>query len=445
MSRTYNEENDILYKNYLQDYFFNDFLNPDPEKIKQLEIIVSPKCNLGCKYCYLHKYYNKSFPPSSFDESRTLENLDKLLNWLHENKYRPNLDIFSGELLAQKIGYQVLDRIYEFEKKLTKEERFRRITIPTNYTFINSDEEIRQVQKLIYKFSDLGIPLILSASFDGKYMDENRPYIHDLDITFNHEYSDEYYDKIFKFNKKNGFGFHPMVYSKNIDKWKQNFIWFQDMFNKYDIEWKRLYLLQVRNVEWTEYEIKCFKEFIDFLLEYSYDKCKKTNENFMDFIFIDGGFNILREPFTCSSKGLPCAMQTEFTVKLNDLTHHPCHRLLYDEFKIGEFVDKGNSIEFCTKNASLGLTILGCDKNMFPHCINCPINSLCIGGCLGAQYEVTGSMFIPIPTVCKVNLTLVKTIIDFFVTHDIYDELLTRMSFNNDKYEQIKYIKELEL
>ena len=82
---------------------------------------------------------------------------------------------------------------------------------------------------------------------------------------------------------------------------------------------------------------------------------------------------------------------------------------------------------------------------MFPHCINCPINSLCIGGCLGAQYEVTGSMFIPIPTVCKVNLTLVKTIIDFFVTHDIYDDLLTRMSFNNDKYKQIKYIKELEL
>ena len=435
---TFKEENNILFNKFLEDYFYKDFKNC----VKELELIISPKCNLKCKYCYLNKYYGKVFPEDTFNEEHILENLDKIFNWIEENDFYIHLDLFSGDLLAQKIGYQILENILNFQKRTN---RVPIVTIPTNYTFISSDYYTEKVQYLIDEFNKSNSKLLLSASFDGKYMDENRPYKHNLDIEFNHEYTDEYYDKIFKFNKKNNFGFHPMIYSLGIENWKKNFLWFQDMFKKHDITWNDMYLLQVRNMEWNDNQIEKFKEFIYFLCEWCFNKFDNDKNTFCKkLVTTNDLFNILSQPFSTIPRGVSCSIQTSLSVKLNDLTVYPCHRLMYPELKIGQFVNgEDNKLTFDTENASLGLTIYGCNTKHFPSCYDCPITELCCGGCLGAQYEVFDSMFIPINSVCKVNFALIETILKFVIDKNMYDLFITYIEKDSVRYQQITELKEL--
>ena len=434
----YELENDILFNNFLEDYFYKDFRNGATRP--ELELIISPVCNLGCKYCYLHKYYSESFPKSMFDEEKTKENLKKILAWIDKNEFKLNLDIFSGELFAQNIGYEVIDIIYDW-CKVTPNKPLQ-ITIPTNFTFILSDEHTQKVKGILEKFLEIGVQIRLSASFDGEYCETNRPFVRDLDIKFNHNRDAEYYEKVFHFSEKWDCGFHPMVYSKNIEKWKDNFLWFQEQFEKYKISWKNLYLLQVRNVEWTDDQLKEFYDFIYFLCEWSSNKKKEEGKDLIDFIFNEKGFNILSQCFhSKNNKGLPCAIQTELTIRVSDLKVFPCHRLLYQDFEIGEYVEDDEEVlKFKTKNCSLGLTIYGMHTNIQPYCRKCEVNQICIGGCLGAQYETNGSMFIPIQTVCKLNTTLAMAIIKFCCDNNLYDSLLAKVP--KEKRYQLDRLKE---
>lgn len=429
----YDLENDILFNNFLEDYFYKDFRNSDSRP--ELELIISPVCNLGCKYCYLHKYYNKSFPQSMFDEEKTKENLKKILSWIDKNNFKLNLDIFSGELFAQNIGYEIMDIIYNW--CLTTENKPLQITIPTNFTFILSEEYTKKVEDILQKFLDINIYVRLSASFDGKYCESNRPYVRDLDIKFDHTRDDEYYDKVFKFAKKWNTGFHPMIYSKKIECWKDNFLWFQEQFKKHDLKWTDIYLLQVRNMEWTDSQIKEFYNFIYFLCEFTYNKLKNNTSDFFNFILENRGFNILGQTLNSQTgKGLPCAIQTELTIKVSDLKVFPCHRLLYPDFEIGEYVEDNEEIlKFKTKNASLGLTIYGMHSNIQPMCRKCEVNKICIGGCLGAQYEINGSMFIPIQSVCKLNSSLIMAILQFCKDNNIIEQLFSKIKDEGKLYQ----------
>jgi hypothetical protein len=39
--------------------------------------------------------------------------------------------------------------------------------------------------------------------------------------------------------------------------------------------------------------------------------------------------------------------------------------------------------------------------DLAPVCANCWNRFACVGGCLGAQYEWSGELYLPIPSVCK--------------------------------------------
>jgi hypothetical protein len=103
-------------------------------------------------------------------------------------------------------------------------------------------------------------------------MENNRPYGKQLDLLNNDFRDDEYYDKVFKFAKEFNFGFHPMIYSNNIEKWIDNFNWFQEQFKNYDLPWPNIYLLQVRNKEWDEKSNLEFYNFIRYLIKWSWEK-----------------------------------------------------------------------------------------------------------------------------------------------------------------------------
>ena len=438
----YKKENQQVADYILQKYFLDDFkVGAENTFGKNMEIIVSPRCNLGCKYCYVHRYRKEIFDESVFDEKLTIDHLKLLLKWLEKNDYCPDIEIFSGELLGQEVGYQVLETLYDHFSKTKPELKPKSITIPTNFTFICSEEATKRVEDIRAKLKSIGIELGLSASFDGKYMEENRPYLHDLDIDLGGgKRDDSYYDKCFEYAKKTQTGFHPMVYSKNIKNWIKNFDWFQDKIAEYDLPWESVYLLQVRNEEWKQEDIWELQKFIRHLYAFAYEKCNKNPYALVDFITQGGGFNLLAEPFTSTGRGLTCGIQGQFTVRLSDLMLYPCHRTGYKDFYFGQLVeDEDKVLKFNNMNAELLTATYFAHREAFPYCSTCPIQHCCVGTCLGAQYEATRNLFVPIPSVCVIMYAVIATSIECLLKYGGYSYMLS--SINKDKVDELEYIR----
>ena len=438
---THKEENDILFNGFLEKYFFEPFRCGQ----RSLELIVSPLCCHKCSYCYLVEHASDLFSHCDCSAANILANLDKVLDWSYQNNFRCNIDLFSGELFAQEVGYQICERIYSFYKDKPADRRIPSIVIPTNFSFICSEECTARVERIIDDFADIGINVYLSASFDGKHMEANRPYAHNLDFEFSELYSDEYYDRLFRFSKKHGFGFHPMLYFDGIDKWKDNFDWFQSMFAKYDIPWHNIYLLQVRNDGWTPETNRSLYDFIDYITQFAYKKCGKDAEHFVEFLGqSQHGFNILSEPFAQHDRGIGCGLQNSFGIRLPDLAHFPCHRTMYPDLKIGGLAPDGDGfLRYQTEDAELGLTVYGFSTRTQPLCIKCPINRVCIGGCLGSQFEINKDLFSPIHSVCQNSFWLAKAVVDALDRIGALDMMIKNAS--PIKAQQLKFVREIDI
>ncbi|GAI76974.1 unnamed protein product, partial [marine sediment metagenome] len=201
---------------------------------------------------------NELYPPELQDDKRVLANLQILLAWLVDRKLTPKLELFSGDPFSLQAVSMILDKFENAESKP------KSIVIPTNYTFILSKALTEKIESLVERSRRLGIPIFLSASIDGRYCEANRPFRSGK----SDPRDDGYYDRVFAFNKKWGFSFHPMIYSDRIDSWQNNFLWFQEMLKKHDIPWSNIYLLEVRNKEWSRDNILGFEEFIKFLIRW---------------------------------------------------------------------------------------------------------------------------------------------------------------------------------
>lgn len=439
----YQKENQEVGEFVLQKYFLDQFhANAKNPYGLNIELIVSPRCNLGCKYCYVHRYRNEIFNEDVFDAEKTITNLKKFLEWMRVHEYVANIEIFSGELLAQDVGYQVLETIYEYEVSVPQELRPATITIPTNFTFICDADATARVEAIREKLKSVGTSLCLSASFDGKYMEQNRPYLHDLDVVLNGKGNrdDAYYDRCFTYAKDHGIGFHPMVYSKGIEKWKQNFDWFQEQMAKHGIPWEEIYLLQVRNEEWTQQNVWDLQDFIRYLYDFVWEHVGHNPQNIVDFLLHGRGFNLLAEPFTSTGRGLTCGIQGQFTVRLSDMMMYPCHRTGYKDFYYAQMIDDPDEIfKFKIMNAELLAATYSIHKQSFPYCATCPIKHLCVGTCLGAQYETTRNLFVPIPSVCVTMYAVVATSIECLKKYNAYHLMYDLLDEN--KRRELDYVE----
>lgn len=439
----YKKENQELADWVLNTYFFKIWDADVPYSNEQvgrtLELIISPKCNLGCKYCYVNRFHKQLFDEENFDEEKVLDNLKLICAWLKKNNYNPSLEIFSGELFAQELGFKVMDVLIDYYKSVEPKLRAHHITIPTNFTFLCSDEATARVSDIHKRLEELNIEFWLSASFDGKYMEQNRPYTKDLDIPLGGLRDDTYYDKVFEFAVKHYSGFHPMVYSKNLELWPKNFEWFQQKFVEYDLPFDSIYLLQVRNVEWNQTDIKNLQHFIDYLYRWLAENQFSDRRDLTNFVIKDG-FNILSWPFCQTSRGLTCGLQDTLHIRVSDLMVYPCHRLGYKDFYCGQLVpDTDKVLKYVNKNVELLTAVLSVDKMSLPYCAQCPINHLCQGPCLGAQYEATNNMFTPIPSVCSMTYALLVQSIKSMKEYGNWGQALTRIS--PEKVEQFYYLE----
>lgn len=420
---TYKEENSALLKSLLSRTFFRSWKKTDEGRQpwehnwSGVELIVTPDCNLDCSYCYINNYKDQLYPKGIRKRNIIVKNAEIFIDWLIENDYCPSVDIFSGELFAQKVGFDVLDMIYE--KYKDREKKISEICIPTNFSFLLSEEITAKVEAILTKFREIEVPVYLSASVDGKLIEDvNRPMKFNTDMMRVAEFTkdDAFYDKLFAFNKKWGFGFHPMVFAGSVEKWIDNFLWFQENFVKYNISPDSIYLLEVRNAEWTEEQMMHLYRFIRFLIEWTFVTiCGKDTDMFQKFILQGRGYNIIGSHISQIGRGIGCSLQSQVYVRLGDLAIVPCHRTMYDGNNYGKFVvEDGKITDIEADNVEMAVGVLSFSAKSQPMCETCAIKHVCSHGCIGAQFEATGDLFTPIPTVCKMEHYRAKAIQDGF-------------------------------
>ena len=411
--------NDIIFTSFIEDYFFNDLLKKGNGT---LELIVTDECDHECKYCYYKNFGNNFFNEKTRDKDTILNNLDLLLQWLKEKNYYPHIDLFSGEVFSSDIGFECVEKIIEYMNP------YQRLVIATNMSFIFDDDKIKRVEQLKNKAETKMCNLILSASVDGKFMEENRP------LRNGKKRDDIYYDKLFRFCKKHGIGFHPMVCNSNINKWKDNFLWFINMLEKHEMDRYFLYLLEVRNNDWNIEQTKEYVRFIEFLFDWVWKDIKEDKLELISRISKSKVFNILSSPFLSNIRGIGCSIQTFVAVTLGDLTIPNCHRLAYSPLIGGRFIVENNKITgMKAENLVTYINIKSFESKVQPYCKSCLIKHFCQRGCLGSQYETTGNMFTPIPTVCRLYHGKVFTLLKKLKDCDILPQLLPILTLNQSK------------
>lgn len=446
---TLNEQRNKLLNDFYERYYYPNMQRGGPLEV---EFIVSPHCNLGCKYCYVNKHYKECYPDQMYNEDVVLENTMKVLKAYTKKGLAPNIEIFSGEFFAQKIGYRMMEEFYQYYKNLPVDLRPKQICIPSNFTFLCDDNLTQQIQDLMNRFAELDICFYLSASVEGKYMEENRPLTKTLDIPLTVIRDDAYYDKMFEFTKPSGLGYHPMVSAFNIENWIQNFDWWQENLAKHDICWDSIYLLEVRDGDtWTPEQLLAYQNFVRHIYMFAWNKFQGNKDDFFEWLFYsnnvdkespeiqakmekykcaywDGGFNLLSNPFMTNKQGISCNIQNYTGIRCADLMIVPCHRTMYPQFYLGQYeIDDDYNLKIKTYNAELAVTIPMINEKIYPRCGQCPVNHMCISGCLGAQYEQTTDLFTPMPTVCKLMYSKVDILIQCFQETGCWYELLKRV------------------
>ncbi len=411
----------MIAENMFKRTFYDYWKNKTPSNnFQQLELIINGKCDLKCSYCYFTRYRDRLFLEGSEDDEKIIDNLQVVKKWMEKNDFKDvPICLMSGEIFSQDIGFQVIETlINDFQQVKT-------IAIPTNMNFLLDEKQTSRVENLIKLSKEKNTHLHFSASLDGKFMEVNRPFRDPKKFR-----DDSFYDKFFRFSKEYDIGPHPMIYSNNIEKWKDNFLWFQENFYKYKLDPLKLYLLEVRNKEWTETQCKELGKFLNFLVKWTVDFFKYNNLDPIKSIVNFKPFNILMSPFMSTQRGFACSIQTALMLRLGNLTTIPCHRLGYKIFETSTL--SPDSLEFEDKNISLGIAVYS--TNGMPEiCLACPINHLCLKGCLGSQHEEMGDLFIPIPTVCRLQHYKIISLLSAYKEAGILAGLMSHIPYNKQQ------------
>lgn len=423
---TFNRENDELLQFVLDARYFNIYKEPLTAKnknIAQLELFITSYCNLKCTYCYLNKYRDK-LSPNAKKTDVILNNLRILLDhFLKEGYSFTDIDLFSGEIWGDPLGNGVIDLLEEYIKKGLV---IKNIMVPTNFTFILYPEKTELVEGYIKRMSDIGTCLQLSASIDGKMLeDETRPFKANGKTR-----DDEYYDKVFSFCKKYGFLFHPMVAAHGIEKWVDNYNWYMDMLEKHGFEnpMDCAMMLEVRNDDWTPEAIQEYLKFIDYLINYRFKKLGNSVKEFATFLFnLDQRVASGYLPYTIplSENIMPCTVQNQLTVRLGDLALVPCHRMAYDNFVFGKYrVENEEIVGIEAINPQMAVKVmLSNPSNSIHGCDNCTYNKMCMKGCFGAQFEYGEELFMPLKSVCNLFKAKYDFLLDRYAQMGVFEEI----------------------
>lgn len=448
--------NNIFDKYYLDSWRLNYVQNIPEEKTRSLELFIRGECNLKCKYCYVHKYRDILYPEEIDDFNNALTNTKKIMDWLVQEKLLPSrIEIFGGEAISWQQYEKFFDILQGFFDTLTPDQRKRVVLIaPINVIFLANPKYFALFVDIQKKFYKNGIQFWYSLSLDGKYIDPAaRPAVNP-----NFSYSDAFYELVTKFCRACVLPpqFHPMISKENIKDWKKNFLWYISFIKKtYNLKTAKeafsyLYLLEVRNAEWSVEERKELENLYTFLIRYTLKKLGGEIDIFKTKILN------LFSLFGMTNRGLTCSLQTTLMVRVGDLTTAPCHRLFYPDFLSTQLTfEKNKPFNSLTPYAHLSALMINY-RNLAP-CSTCEISSLCSGPCLGANYEATRDMFVVPSNVCDMEKSKIYGIVKGLEQSGKLNEIIyileSHVENRNDDYaiymrtkvRQLKYIREIIL
>ena len=429
---SYATENTGLLKTILDASFFKPWRNKEKyrniieRRDLAIELYVTSACNQKCEYCYLVRHGEELYPKELRDHKTILKNLDLLINYLIENKYDfHRFDIFSGEILHTSFGTEILDHICEGKKRgLMVDE----IHIPTNCSFILDDVAVKRLQESIDRLKDVGVVVMLSGSLDGLVIEEDsRPFVDGKKAGVRDQ---EFYDKAFEFVLKNNGGFHPMISAHSVERWKDNFRWWEQQCDKFNIDLpSSVMTLEVRNDEWSADKIKSYCDFLMFYGDWMFDTyCGGDAELFTQVLLglecdkhIFGYLNLF---LTTDTQILTCSVSHQLTIRLGDLAICPCHRTSYPDYLYGKFTVEGGKITgYEAVNPFIAAKVLMMNQRVCHHgCDTCWNKNYCIRQCLGAQLEAGQEIFMPAESVCKMLKEKTATLRKIYRKYGVYEE-----------------------
>lgn len=439
--KEYKQQNDELLKYTLDNTWFkawrrksnqDDFLLPNYGSI---EFALDPSCDLNCWYCYYNKYGKELYQGNLPKKERILKNLEAVLNFLYKNGYSPEIELFAGEVFKLPYVWDVFNLIYKYQKKTKKQKRTTKIMIPTNMSILKEETNEKYMKFINYKkkFEKLGIKLVLSASVDGPLMD----YINRPPKNKKNKYNVKFYNRLKKEFLKGSFGVHPMIYSQNIEYWTDNFLWFMEGATSTP----PIYLLEIRNAQWSEKQVRGIHYFMRYLVHWLYKKVNFSKEKLIETLKETHGFNILYHFVNKIGRGLGCSLQSGMHIQIDSLKLSPCHRVSYDNLVTGQFkFNKDGSYEIESKNVEFFLATQTTDASRLIPCETCAINILCTGSCLGANIESTGDPFTVPPSLCRLEYMKISGAIMGFYEVGILDYFLDNIKYDFKRTAQIEHI-----
>lgn len=460
----YQLDDKFLFNYFINERLFNnekkkklDPTAPDEPARESLELIIRPECNQKCDYCYIGQYGDTLYPfKERLSKDKIIKNVKILFEYfLQRQCYFQQIELFAGDMFYDDLFFDLMETLYNVYFKPLKENDnvlfhnggHPTIIIPCNFSFCNNVEQYHRVEQLVDKFSDLRIDIGFSWSHDGRYA---------YDVREKTIPTTEFYDRAFHFVRKYNAGIHGMISVECLDNAIENLKWWEEIYEKELPERKELgpYFLEVRNGKkyWTTEAIEKYLKLLDYTIEHIYDlnhrdpmayiisvyccrdqkskrlelknkyphMCdKELPQNFTELI-----------AFPRDGETLSCTLGHAICINVATLSFVPCHRLNYEQFRGGRLViDKFNkntdNIKFNDYiNNKLTEKITDIEhlpglngylsayytiKYRQPGCATCDYKELCVGGCLGAQFENSGDLNLPIQSVCN----LFKSKIDF--------------------------------
>lgn len=451
-----NEQDNLIFKNYIQEYFKKNL-----EK-KPIEIIVRPECNQTCEYCYIYQHGQDLYPKEKRKDNKTLlNNFHLLLEYLKEKNLFENIwDIFAGDLFYDNFWFEIMDELYDYfsymiNNNIQKLNEESYILIPCNMRFCEDDNKLKKVKEYIQKFkNNLNTFILFSWSTDGKYSNNIRE---------KNFLSDDYYKKVFDLIYETKSGLHTMISYEGIDNAIENYKWFKEEYLKYDNfnnnRFPIPYFLEVRNHGWTKESIFKFIQFLDFMVNDRFAFLDYDLEKFTKHLFFPEKIlleqNIILPAvnndlikiyyFPIMQNFMACSLQCNLVINLADLSFPACHRLTYSFFNGGHFkiennkiidlvADEGVNGYFNQKisNSQFGIDCYGCENKFF-----------CKKGCHGAQFEYNAETYSPIPDVCLLLNNELNFLIKKYHDMGVFDYLFTQQEWvleNDFKFHLIQLL-----
>lgn len=435
------EDNKLLYTLF-DSLFFSKWNKSN--QTGAIELNITADCNYKCEYCYLYMHGDKLYPKEERSPKKIKENLKLLIDWIHKNDYFIyTVNLFSGELLAGQLGLDILEILYQTNKK----KKFcHDIVIPSNCSFIRNKDYTKKIDDFYKKFEELDIYIYISCSIDGGPIDETSR-ASKIDI----KREEEYYNNLFTFGKKHNFGYHPMVARTFLNHYKENYDWWVKQIKTYYkddpfLVDKKPMFLEVRNDDWDEEILKKYRDFLWYMVDTDIKEFHNGNieeEAHRLFNTSKNKFFSVNElaklPFV--EPRMTCAIQFYPCIRLGDLVFNPCHRTSYSGLNYGKFTIENNTITGIEAwNVPLATKIYSINPiTSHPKCSNCKIKEICLRGCLGSQLETTGELFSPIDSVCNLMYTKMSTLYEIYDYYNFIDIIMKDKDIPRQEKEQIQY------